>query len=43
MKIEKNANAKVTGIHSALDIMIENDILEVLFDTGATFLPTKKK
>lgn len=42
MKMEKNANEKVTGIHSALDIMIKNDTLEVLFDTGATFLPTKK-
>lgn len=42
MKIQKNANGDITGIHPALDVIIENDTLKMLFDTGATLLPTEK-
>lgn len=42
MKISQDAEGNVTGIHPALDIIIEKDTLEVLFDTGGTFLPSEE-
>lgn len=42
MFIKQNEKGEVTGIHSALNVMIEDDTLKVLFDTGATFLLTEK-
>jgi|GEM_PF-4053600 len=42
MNIQKNDKNEITGIHPALKIVIGNDTLKVLFDTGATMLPSQK-